>query len=78
MQNNFHGCGQDIFCIILKSVTSRHCSNDTEEVDILDRCGLPSKRGLKLGSFNTALYEPRCEKTGFLHMRKQRRRSAAQ
>ena len=22
------------------------------------------------------LYEPRCEKTGFLHMRKQRRRSA--
>ena len=24
------------------------------------------------------LYEPRCEKFGFLHMRKQRRRSAAQ
>ena len=24
------------------------------------------------------IFEPRCEKTGFLHMRKQRRRSAAQ
>ena len=23
------------------------------------------------------IYEPRCEKTGFLHMRKQRRRSAS-
>ena len=27
----------------LKSVTSRHCSNDTKEADILDRCGLSLK-----------------------------------
>ena len=27
--------------------------------------------------FNNLLYEPICEKTGFLHMRKQRRRSAS-
>ena len=27
---------------------------------------------------NLGIFEPRCEKTGFLHMRKQRRRSAAQ
>ena len=26
---------------------------------------------------NCLLFEPRCEKTGFLHMRKQRRRSAS-
>ena len=29
-------------------------------------------------SFVALSFEPRCEKTGFLHMRKQRRRSAAQ
>ena len=29
----------------LKSVTSRHCSNDTKEADILDRCGLPLNGG---------------------------------
>ena len=28
--------------------------------------------------FLNFIYEPRCEKIGFLHMRKQRRRSAAQ
>ena len=27
----------------LKSVTSRHCSNDTKDAEILDRCGLPLK-----------------------------------
>ena len=27
--------------------------------------------------FSFFIYEPRCEKTGFLHMRKQRRRSAS-
>ena len=30
---------------ILKTVPSRHCSNDTKEVDILDRCGLPLNGG---------------------------------
>ena len=30
---------------ILKSVTSRHCSKDTKEADILDRCELPLKWG---------------------------------
>ena len=28
-----------------KKVTSKHCSNDTKETDILDRCGLPIKGG---------------------------------
>ena len=31
-----------------------------------------------LFSYRSVVNEPRCEKTGFLHMRKQRRRSAAQ
>ena len=31
-----------------------------------------------MGRLINALIEPRCEKTGFLHMRKQRCRSAAQ
>ena len=33
-----------------KSVTSRHCSNDRKEANILDRCGLP------LNWVNTAIY----------------------
>ena len=33
---------------------------------------------IKLISFDVAIYEPRFEKTGFMHMRKQRRRSASQ
>ena len=33
--------------------------------------------GVNLGQENEALTEPRYEKTGFLHMRKQRRRSAS-
>ena len=45
----------------LKSVTSRHCSNDRKEANILDRCGLPLNWGMgggggKLGVFNTAIY----------------------
>ena len=30
---------------------------------------------IKMTKIISALYEPRCEKTGFLNMRKQRRRS---
>ena len=30
----------------------------------------------QIGTTDTTIFEPRCEKTGFLHMRKQRRRSA--
>ena len=43
-----HGLGK-IFPVsnILKSVTSRHCSNDTKEADILDLYWLPLK-GVKL------------------------------
>ena len=37
----------------------------------IDSCYLSAFCGI-------TLFEPRCEKTGFLHMRKQRRRSAAQ
>ena len=33
---------------VLNSVTSRHCSNDTKEADILIRYGLPLN-GVKLG-----------------------------
>ena len=40
----------------LQSVTSMHCSNNTKEVDILDRCGLPLM-WVKLRVFNTAIYE---------------------
>ena len=40
----------------LKSVISRHCSNDTKEADVLDRCGLPLNGGLNFGMFNTAIY----------------------
>ena len=41
----------------LKSVTSRHCSNDRKEANILDRCGLPLNwGGINLGVFNTAIY----------------------
>ena len=40
----------------LKSVTSRHCSNDTKEAHILDRCGLPlNGGGVNLGAFNTSM-----------------------
>ena len=39
----------------LKSVTSRHCSNDTKEADILDRCGLPLN-GVKLAGYLTLRY----------------------
>ena len=46
----------------LKSVTSRHCSNDRKEANILDRCGLPLNweggggGGLNLGVCNTTIY----------------------
>ena len=44
MQRLLHGHGQDIsFIIFFKSVASRHCSNDTKEADIPDRCWLPLK-----------------------------------
>ena len=39
----------------LKSITSRHCSSDTKEVDILDRFRLPLN-GVKLRMFNTEIY----------------------
>ena len=48
IQKMFHGLGQDFSCIkflVLKSVTSRHCSNDRKEANILDRCGLPLNWG---------------------------------
>ena len=45
-QKLFHGLGQDISCInFLEVVTSRHCSNDTKEADILDRCVLALNGG---------------------------------
>ena len=37
-----------------------------------------SLNGCSLSFESLLIYEPRCEKTDFLHMRKQRRRSAAQ
>ena len=48
--NNVHALGQDISIIKCLEVSdSRHCSNDTKEADILDRCEL-SVNGVKLGS----------------------------
>ena len=59
MQKMFHGVGKTFPASnFLKSVTLRHCSNDTKASDILDRCGLHLK-GLNLGMFNTAIYGKR-------------------
>ena len=40
-------------------------------------CGFPTKLDINQPAHSQRLTEPRCEKTGFLHMRKQRRRSAS-
>ena len=47
------------------------------QADLHYCCSLMSKTGLNRCTNGKTQFEPRCGKTGFLHMRKQRRRSAS-
>ena len=47
-----------------------------EKSDLVLHC-LPKSDCQKIKDYIKGIFEPRCGKTGFLHMRKQRRRSAS-
>ena len=69
---------QYVLCEAGRTITSENCTQGVFNPRT-KQCGLIVSEGEKLNEMQEerTIIEPRHEKTGFVHMRKQRRRSAS-